>query len=139
MVMMTQGWLMGWDTTEPSLRGPVYRPGSNGTTQLAGWKPRPTESYATGMACMRFRVHVLTLRDLRSQWRGNGDEVTLLAAVVNGHLASLAWVTHVAVALGHEQLQRVVPVHEHTWQEEVTVSPRSSAVGRSARPTLCTT
>lgn len=88
---------------------------------------------------MRFRVHVLTLRDLRSQWRGNGDEVTLLAAVVNGHLASLAWVTHVAVALGHEQLQRVVPVHEHTWQEEATVSLRSRAVGRSARPTLCTT
>lgn len=71
---------------------------------------------------MRFRVHVLTLRDLCGQWRGNGDEVALLAAVVNGHLSSLAWVIHVAVALGHEQLQRVVPVHEHAWQEDAAVS-----------------
>lgn len=86
-----------------------------------------------------FRVHILTLRDLCGQWRGNGDEVALLAAIVNRHLASLAWVIHVAVALGHEQLQRVVPVHEHTWQEEAVVSLMSSAVGRSVRPTLWAT
>lgn len=48
--------------------------------------------------------------------------MALLAAIVNGHLAPLAWVTHVAIALGHEQLQRVVPVHEHTWKEEAAVS-----------------
>ena len=59
-------------------------------------------------------AHVLTLGDLCGQWRGDGDEVALPAAVVDGHLAPLAQVAHVAVALGHEQLQGVVPVHEHT-------------------------
>lgn len=114
--------LLDEDTTDPSSEVPVHRPGSNSITQLADCRPGSTESYATGIACMRFRVHVLTLRNLRGQWGGNGDKVALLAAIVNGHLASLAWVIHIAVALGHEQLQRVVPVHEHTWKEEAAVS-----------------
>ena len=59
-------------------------------------------------------VRILTLGDLRGQWRGDGDKVALPAAVVDGHLAPLAQVAHVAVALGHEELQGVVPVHEHT-------------------------
>lgn len=58
---------------------------------------------------------ILTLRDLRGQWRGDGDEMALPAAIVDGHLAPLAQVAHVAVALGHEQFQGVVPVHEHAW------------------------
>lgn len=126
-------------TPQSPPEAPVHRPGSNGITQLADCRPGPTESYATGIACMRFRVHILTLRDLRGQWRGNGDKVALLAAVVNRHLASLAWVIHIAVALGHEQLQRVVPVHEHTWQEEAAVSLIRRPVGRSSRPTLWAT
>lgn len=42
--------------------------------------------------------------------------MTLLAAVVNGHLAPLARVVHVAVALGHELFQGVVPVHQHACE-----------------------
>lgn len=63
------------------------------------------------------RGRVLTLWDLRGQWRGDGDEVAILAAVVHGHLAPLARVADVTVALGHEQLQGIVSVHEHTWGE----------------------
>lgn len=81
------------------------------------------------------RAHGLTLRDLCGQRGGDGDEVALLAAIVNGHLAPLARVIHVAVALGHEQFQRVVAVHEHTWEEEAAVSLVSSALEeREAHP-----
>ena len=41
-------------------------------------------------------ARVLTLGDLCGQWRGDGDEVALPAAVVDGHLAPLAQVAHVA-------------------------------------------
>lgn len=43
--------------------------------------------------------------------------MAILAAIVHGHLAPLARVADVTVALGHEQLQGIVSVHEHTWGE----------------------
>lgn len=64
----------------------------------------------------RPKTCILTLRHLCGQWRRDGDEVTLLAAIVNGHLAPLARVVHVAVALGHELFQGVVPIHQHACE-----------------------
>lgn len=78
------------------------------------------------------QARVLTLRDLRGQRRGDGDKVALPAAVVHGHLAALAQVTDVAVALGHEQLQGVVPVHEHTWGERAPREPVAGVQGQTA-------
>lgn len=95
--------------------------------------PGPAQGYDAGLRAAGLGP-VLTLRDLRGQWRGDGDEVALPAAVVHGHLAPLARVAHVAVALGHEQLQGVVPVHEHTWGGG---RPREPAGGLGAdRPFL---
>lgn len=59
---------------------------------------------------------VLTLRNLCGQWRGDGDEVALPAAIVDRHLAPLAQVVHIAVALGHKLFQGVVPIHQHTCE-----------------------
>lgn len=73
----------------------------------------PAQGYGTGL-CFRPGTCILTLRNLCGQWRGDGDEVTLLAAIVDGHLAPLTQIVHVAVALVHELFQGEVPIHQHT-------------------------
>lgn len=42
--------------------------------------------------------------------------MALPAAVVDGHLAPLAQVVRVAVALGHKLFQGVVSIHQHTCE-----------------------
>lgn len=66
-------------------------------------------------ARMSVRARILTLRDLCGQWRGDGDKVALIAAIVDRHLAPLPQVTHIAIALSHEQFQGVVTIHQYTW------------------------
>lgn len=56
--------------------------------------------------------------------------MSLLAAVVHRHLAALAQVVDIAIALGHELLQGEVPVHQHAW--------RGEEGGVSANPVGCT-
>lgn len=51
--------------------------------------------------------------DLRGQRGRDGDEVALAAAVVHGHLPAAAGVAGIAVALSHEEVQGVPPVHQH--------------------------
>lgn len=55
----------------------------------------------------------VTLWDLRGQRGRDGDEVALAAAVVHGHLPAAAGVAGIAVALSHEEVQGVPPVHQH--------------------------
>lgn len=57
----------------------------------------------------------VTLWNLGGQGGGDGDEVALAAAVVHGHLAALPGVAAVAVALRHEEVQGVAPVHQHAF------------------------
>lgn len=42
--------------------------------------------------------------------------MALPAAIVDRHLAPLAQVVHIAVALGHKLFQGVVPIHQHTCE-----------------------
>lgn len=86
------------------------------TTSPAGKSPWDGEGpgLSRGTTWSRPGACVLTLRNLCGQWRGDGDEVALPAAIVDRHLAPLAQVVHVAVALGHKLFQGVVPIHQHT-------------------------
>ena len=61
-------------------------------------------------------VSLLTLGNLSGQRGGDGDEVQVFAAVMDGHLPALAEVVGVGVALSHEQIQRKTPVHQHSCQ-----------------------
>lgn len=39
------------------------------------------------------------LRQLSSEWTGNGDEIVLLASIVNGHLTAFAWESKLFISL----------------------------------------
>lgn len=56
----------------------------------------------------------LTLGNLSSQRRRNGDKVQVSGAIVDRHLSALAKVISIGIALSHEQIQRKIPVHQHS-------------------------
>ena len=58
-----------------------------------------------------------TLRHLRGEGAGDGDEGVLGAAVVYRHLLPLARVAAVAVALVAELVEAVAAVHQHPWRQ----------------------
>ena len=58
----------------------------------------------------------LTLGYLGGERGGDGDEVEVLAAVVDRHLAPLPQVICVGVALGHEGVQGEATVHQHAYR-----------------------
>ena len=55
------------------------------------------------------------MRNLRGQRRRDGDEVQVLATVVDRHLPAFAEVISVGIALRHEHVQGEPTVHKYSY------------------------